>query len=162
MIRKYHNHKPQTTTRHREEEPPNHHETPGRQPSKASSPPPTKTATTPERTQSNAQQNIDQPQTTTTGATTNKKSTTTEPPPQNGQQFQPPWCPNALHRHQILALDVDSAAAEVQETPSPQRGHPTNAMYHHGEIPQSNQHTTMRQRKGLTTHRQSELKKTSS
>ena len=31
MIRKYHNHKPQTTLWHREEEPPNHHETPGRQ-----------------------------------------------------------------------------------------------------------------------------------
>ena len=31
MIRKYHNHKPQTTPWHREEEPPNHHETPGRQ-----------------------------------------------------------------------------------------------------------------------------------
>ena len=31
MIRKYHNHKPQTTLRHREEEPLNHHETPERQ-----------------------------------------------------------------------------------------------------------------------------------
>ena len=31
MIRKYHNHKPQTTPWHREEEPINHHETPGRQ-----------------------------------------------------------------------------------------------------------------------------------
>ena len=31
MIRKYHNHKPQTTLWHREEEPLNHHETPGRQ-----------------------------------------------------------------------------------------------------------------------------------
>ena len=31
MIRKYHNHKPQTAPRHREEEPLNHHETPGRQ-----------------------------------------------------------------------------------------------------------------------------------
>ena len=31
MIRKYHNHKPQTTLWHREEERPNHHETPGRQ-----------------------------------------------------------------------------------------------------------------------------------
>ena len=32
MIRKYHNHKPQTTPWHREEEPLKHHETPGRQP----------------------------------------------------------------------------------------------------------------------------------
>ena len=31
MIRKYHNHKPQTTSWHREEEPLNHHEAPGRQ-----------------------------------------------------------------------------------------------------------------------------------
>ena len=31
MIRKCHNHKPQTTPWHREEEPLNHHETPGRQ-----------------------------------------------------------------------------------------------------------------------------------
>ena len=31
MIRKYHNHKPQTTPWHREEEPLNHHKTPGRQ-----------------------------------------------------------------------------------------------------------------------------------
>ena len=31
MIRKYHNHKPQTTPWHREEKPLNHHETPGRQ-----------------------------------------------------------------------------------------------------------------------------------
>ena len=31
MIRKYHNHKPQTTNWHREEERLNHHETPGRQ-----------------------------------------------------------------------------------------------------------------------------------
>ena len=31
MIRKNHDHKPQTTQWHREEEPLNHHETPGRQ-----------------------------------------------------------------------------------------------------------------------------------
>ena len=31
MIRKYHNHKPQTTLWHPEEEPLNHHKTPGRQ-----------------------------------------------------------------------------------------------------------------------------------
>ena len=31
MIRKYHNHKPQTTPWHHEEDPLNHHETPGRQ-----------------------------------------------------------------------------------------------------------------------------------
>ena len=31
IIRKYHNHKPQTTPWHQEEEPPNHNQTPGRQ-----------------------------------------------------------------------------------------------------------------------------------
>ena len=31
MIRKYHNHKPQTSPWHRAEEPHNHHETPGTQ-----------------------------------------------------------------------------------------------------------------------------------
>ena len=31
MIRKYHNHKPQTTPWHGKEVPTNHHETPGRQ-----------------------------------------------------------------------------------------------------------------------------------
>ena len=31
MIRKYHDHKPQTNPRRREEEPHNHHKTPGRQ-----------------------------------------------------------------------------------------------------------------------------------
>ena len=82
MIRKYHNHKPQTTPRHREEEPPNHRETPGRQKKEATSPLlPTKTIATPERTQSNAQQNIEQLQTPTMEVTINKKSTTTEPPP---------------------------------------------------------------------------------
>ena len=37
MIRKYHNHKPQTTPWHREEEPLNHHETPEDKLSKATS-----------------------------------------------------------------------------------------------------------------------------
>ena len=37
MIRKYHNHKPQTTPWHREEEQLNHHETQGRQINKATS-----------------------------------------------------------------------------------------------------------------------------
>ena len=84
MIRKYHNHKPQTTPRHREEEPPNHHETPGKQTKQNNQPPPplpTKTTAILERTLSNAQQNTEQLQTPTMGVTTNRKSTTTEPPP---------------------------------------------------------------------------------
>ena len=39
MIRKYHNHKPQTTPWHLEEKPPNHHETPGRQTKQSNQPP---------------------------------------------------------------------------------------------------------------------------
>ena len=61
MIRKFHNHKPQTNPWHREEEPHNHHKTPGRQGS--------------------VQQNIEQLQTPTMGETINKKLTTTEPSP---------------------------------------------------------------------------------
>ena len=66
MIRKYHNHKPQTTLWHREEEPLNHHGAPERQIKQSDQPPPPiKTNATPERTQSNAQQNIEQLQTPT-------------------------------------------------------------------------------------------------
>ena len=64
------------------------------------------------------------------------------------------------HQHQISA--PDSAIAEAQETLSPRGGYPTNATHHRGETLQSNQHTTMKQRKGPTTHKQPELKKTPS
>ena len=79
MIRKYHNHKPQTTPWHREEEPLNHHETPGRQIKQSNQ------LSLPNQDDCNArmdiQQNIEQLQTPTMGVTMNKKSTTTEPPP---------------------------------------------------------------------------------
>ena len=70
------------------------------------------------------------------GVKINKKSTTTEPPPQNGQKPKPPGGgggggSNAFHWHQNLALD--SAVVKAQETLSSHGGHPTNAMYHHGE-----------------------------
>ena len=83
MIRKYHNHKPQTTLWHREEEPLNHHETPGRQIKQSNqlSLPHQDDFNLLERTQSNVQQNIEQLQTPTMGVTINKKPTTTEPPP---------------------------------------------------------------------------------
>ena len=82
MIRKYHNHKPQTTPRHREEERLNHHETPGRHIKQINqSLFPIKMIAILEWTQSNVQQNIDKLQTPTMGVTINKKSTTTEPPP---------------------------------------------------------------------------------
>ena len=74
MIRKYHNHKPQTTPWQREEEPLNHHETPGGQIKM-------KMIAILERTQSNVQQNTEQLRTPTMRVTINKKSTTTEPPP---------------------------------------------------------------------------------
>ena len=81
MIRKYHNHKPQTTLWHREEEPLNHHEIPGRQIKQniQLSLPHQDDCNT--RTQSNVQQTIEQLQTPTMGVTINKKTTTTEPPP---------------------------------------------------------------------------------
>ena len=82
MIRKYHNHKPQTTPWHRQEEPLNHHETPGgqiKQRNQLSLS--TKIIAILEWTQSNVQQNIEQLQTPTVRVTINKKSTTTEPPP---------------------------------------------------------------------------------
>ena len=82
MIRKYHNHKPQTTLWQREEEPLNHHETPGRQIKQSNQLSLShKMIAILERTQSNVQQNIEQLQTPTMGVTINKKSTTTEPPP---------------------------------------------------------------------------------
>ena len=78
MIRKHHNHKPQTTPWLREEEPLNHHETPGRQIKQSNQ---LSLIAILEWTSSNVQQNIEQLQTPTMGVTINKKSTTTEPPP---------------------------------------------------------------------------------
>ena len=78
MIRKYHNHKPQTTPWHRKEEPLNHHETPGRQIKQSNQ---LSLSHQDDCNTSNIQQNIEQLQTPTIGVTINKKSTTTEPPP---------------------------------------------------------------------------------
>ena len=132
MIRKHHNHKPQTTPWHLEEEPLNHHETPGRQIKQSNQPPP------PHQDDCNTRMDIKQRttkhitlQTPTMGVTTNKKSTTTEPRPQNGQQPKPPGGLNAPFWYQIFSLD--SAVVEVQEMFSSHGGHLTNAMYHNGE-----------------------------
>ena len=57
VIRKYHNHKPQTTPWHREDEPLNNHETPGRQIKQSSQLP------LPQQDDCNIQQNIIQLQT---------------------------------------------------------------------------------------------------
>ena len=82
MIRKYHNHKPQTTPWHREEELLNHHETTGRQIKQSNQ------LSLPHQDDcntrmyiKNVQQNKGQLQTPKMGVTINKKSTTTEPPP---------------------------------------------------------------------------------
>ena len=83
MIRKYHNHKPQTTLWHHKEEPLNHHKTPGRQIKQSNQP------SLPHQDDCNTRMDIsktynkttEQLQTPTMGVTTNKKSTTTEPPP---------------------------------------------------------------------------------
>ena len=91
MIRKYHNHTPQTNPRHCEEEPQNTdcHNASGRQlkqSSQLSSPHEDDCRT--RRLQNAEQQNKDQTQ---MGATINNKSTTTttEPPPYNRQQPKP-------------------------------------------------------------------------
>ena len=77
MIRKYHNHKPQTTPWHRAEEPPNHHETSGRHIEQSNQ------LSLPHQGDCNTimdinkvQQNIEQLQTPTMGVKINKKSTT--------------------------------------------------------------------------------------
>ena len=82
LIRKYHNHKPQTNPQHREEEPHNHHETPGRQTKQSNQ------LSLPHQDDCNTRMdikkrtiNIEQLQTPTMGVTINKKSTTTEPLP---------------------------------------------------------------------------------
>ena len=67
MIRKYHNHKPQTTPWHREEEPLNQNETPGRQIKQSNQLSiPIKMIALLEWTKSNVQYNIEQPLRTTT------------------------------------------------------------------------------------------------
>ena len=82
MIRKYHNHTPQTTPWHREEEPLHRYETPGRQIKHSNQ------LSLPHQDDCNTRmdikqriKNIEQLQTPTMGVTINKKSTTTEPPP---------------------------------------------------------------------------------
>ena len=79
MIRKYHNHKPQTTPWHREEEPLNHHQTPGRQIKQNNQLSlPNQDDCNTRMDISNVQQNIEQLQTPAMGLTINLKSTTTE------------------------------------------------------------------------------------
>ena len=135
MIRKYHNHNPQTTQWHHEEEPLNHHETPARQIKQNNQ------LSLPHQNGCHTRMDI---KLSTTKHTTNyrlpqwelqktKKNnpTTTEPPPKNGQQPKHPGGLNAFYWYQIFALD--SAVVEVQEMFSSHGGLLTNAMSHHGE-----------------------------
>ena len=151
MIRKYHNHKPQTTLCAKKSPSTIRGHQEDKSSKATSSLFPIKMIAILERTQSNVQQNIEQLQTPTMGVTINKKSTTTEPPPYNGQQPKPPTGLNAFYWYQIFALD--SAVVEVQEMFSSHGGHQANAMYHHGETFLSNLHIMMKQRKWLMTHR---------
>ena len=81
MIRKYHNHKPQTTPWHRKEEPLNHRETPGRQIKQSNQ------LSLPHQDDCNTRMDIKERTTkhrTITDShngSNKKKSTTTEPPP---------------------------------------------------------------------------------
>ena len=132
MIRKYHNHKPQTTLWHRKSEPLNHHETPGRQikQRKQLSLPhqddcntrtDTKQRTTKHRTITDSHNGSNNKQKVNNNRTTALERTAALA---TGGL-------NAFYWHQIFALD--SAVVEVQEMFSSHGGHLTNAMYHHGE-----------------------------
>ena len=137
MIKKYHNHKPQTTPWHREEEPLNHHETPGRQIKQSNqlSLPhqddcktrvDIKYRTTKQRAitdfhnGSNNKRKVNNNRTTSFGRTAAKATVG------GGGGVL-----NACYWYQIFALD--SAVVEVQEMFSSHGGLLTNAMYHHGE-----------------------------
>ena len=75
MIRKYHNHKPQTTPWQREEEQLNHHETAGRLTKQSNQ------LSLPHQDDCITRMETTKHRTVTMGVTINKKSTTTEPPP---------------------------------------------------------------------------------
>ena len=137
MIRKYHNHKPQTTLWHREEEPLNHHETPGRQTKQSNqlslphqddcnTRTDTKQRTTKHRTITDSHNGNNNKQKVNNNRTTALERTAAYATGVRGggglKQFY--W-------YQIFALD--SAVVEVQEMFSSHGGHLTNAMYYHGE-----------------------------
>ena len=97
MIRKYHNHKPQTTTWHREEEPLNHYETPGRQIKQS------KQLSFPHQDDCNTrmgimlvQQNIEQLHTPSMRVTINKKSSLNTPSPVRNMHFEGPQNMNQM------------------------------------------------------------------
>ena len=111
MIRKYHNHKPQTNPWHREEEPhttiTRHQE--DKQSEATSSLFPIEMIAKLEWTQSSAQQNIEQLQNPTMGVTINKNRITTL----EQTAVKATWGLNAFYWYQIFALD--SAVHEAQK-----------------------------------------------
>ena len=137
MIRKYHNHKPQTTLRHREEELLNHHETPERQIKQSNQ------LFLPHQDDCNTRTDTKQ------HTTKHRKITDSHNGSNNKQKSQQQQNHrlrtdsslshggggggglNAFYWYQIFALD--SAVVEVQEMFSSHGGHLTNAMHHHGE-----------------------------
>ena len=133
MIRNYHNQKLQTTLWHREEERLNHHGTPGRQIKQSNQP------LLPHQDDCNTRTDTKQRATKHRTITDSHKRSNNKQKVNNNNRTtalertaaQATGGPNALHWHQIFALD--SAVVEVQEMFSSHGGHLTNAMYHHGE-----------------------------
>ena len=132
MIRKYHNHKPQTTPWHREEEPLNHHETPGRQFKQSSQ------LSLPHQDDCNTRTDTKQRTTKHKTITESHNGSYNKQKVNNNRTIAPEETAaqatgglTAFHWLQNIALD--SAVVEVQEMFSSHEGHLTNAMYHHGE-----------------------------
>ena len=134
MIRKYHNHKPQTTQWHREEEPLNHHETSGiqiKQSNQLSLPHQDECNTTMDVTYNKTEQL----QSPTMGVTINKSQQQQNHRLRTDSSLSHRGGGggglNAFYWYQIFALD--SAVVEVQEMFSSHGSLLTNVMYHHGE-----------------------------
>ena len=132
LIRKYHNHKPQTTLWHCDEEPLNHHETTERQIKQSNQ------LSVPHQDDCNTR-------TDTKQRTTKHRTITDSHNGSNNKQRVNNNRTTALEQTAALATRglkciywyqifvLDSAVVEVQEMFSSHRGHLTNAMYHHGE-----------------------------
>ena len=140
MIKKYHNHKPQTTPRYREEEPLNHHETPGRQIKQSNQ------LTLPHQDDCNTRMDIKSRTTKHRAVTDSHNGSNNKQKNQQQQNHRLRTDSslsnrgrgaggrgglNALYWYQIFALY--STVVEVQELVSSHRSRLTNAMYHHGE-----------------------------
>ena len=133
MIRKYHNHKPQTTLGHPEEEPLYHHETQGRQIKQSNQP------RLPHQDDCNTRMDIKKRTTKHRTITDSHNGSNNKQKSQQEQNNRLRTDSSLSHRgglnvlywYQIFALD--STVVEVQEMFSSHGGHLTNAMYHHGE-----------------------------